>query len=197
MTDSHHRGEFRRSRRARRRSATNHHRRAAGSAKLAGGHAARARRRRQPPAHAARAEAAVHRRRSGLCSRDDRANAGRRRDHEDARTPTSRIDPSPALPRDSAILMLQSFDYGAVNRIAREPPAAKTVPKNEVLYNLDQALLSTVTYLDEMIRAPRRPTAALTGALANTEDRQHAAAAAVVRDVDQRRSARRAARGRS
>jgi hypothetical protein len=30
------------------------------------------------------------------------------------------------------------------------------VPKNEVLANLDQMLLSVLTFLDEMSRAPRR-----------------------------------------
>jgi hypothetical protein len=31
------------------------------------------------------------------------------------------------------------------------------VAKNEVLSNLDALLLSTLTFLDEMSRAPRRP----------------------------------------
>jgi eukaryotic-like serine/threonine-protein kinase len=62
-----------------------------------------------------------------------------------------------ALPRDSAILLLQAFDYGAVNSYRARTAGGKPVRKNEVLYGLDQALLSTMTYLDEMIRAPRRP----------------------------------------
>ena len=61
------------------------------------------------------------------------------------------------LPRDSAMLMLQAFDYGAVNAYRARTAGGKPVPKDEVLYNLDQALLSTVTNLDEMMRAPRRP----------------------------------------
>ena len=63
------------------------------------------------------------------------------------------------LPRDSAILMLQSFDYSAVNPYRSRTAGGKPVPKKELLYNLDQALLSTLTYLDDMIRAPRRPAA--------------------------------------
>ena len=41
--------------------------------------------------------------------------------------------------------------------IAARTAASKTVAKNEVLTNLDVLLLSTLTYLDEMSRAPRRP----------------------------------------
>jgi hypothetical protein len=37
--------------------------------------------------------------------------------------------------------------------------ASRPVARNEVLANLDALLLSTVTYLDEMTRAPRRPVA--------------------------------------
>jgi hypothetical protein len=35
------------------------------------------------------------------------------------------------------------------------------VPKSQALYNLDALLLSTVTNLDEMSRAPRRAAPAL------------------------------------
>lgn len=61
------------------------------------------------------------------------------------------------LPRDTAMLMLQAFDYGATNSFRSRTAGGKPVAKNEVLYNLDQVLLSTVTYLDEMTRSPRRP----------------------------------------
>jgi serine/threonine-protein kinase len=62
-----------------------------------------------------------------------------------------------ALPRDTAMLMVQAFDYGAVSAYRARTNGGKPVPRNEVLYNLDQVLLSTVTNLEEMIRAPRRP----------------------------------------
>jgi hypothetical protein len=62
-----------------------------------------------------------------------------------------------ALPRDSAMLLLQVFDLSAVNSHRSRTAAGRPVPKNEVLENLDALLLSTVTYLDEMTRAPRRP----------------------------------------
>ncbi|HEY9227473.1 MAG TPA: serine/threonine-protein kinase [Gemmatimonadaceae bacterium] len=63
-----------------------------------------------------------------------------------------------ALQRDSALLMIQAYDYGAVSSYRSRTAGGRPVPKNEVLTNLDQILLSTVTYLDEMWRAPRRPT---------------------------------------
>jgi len=62
-----------------------------------------------------------------------------------------------ALPRDSAMLMIQAFDASAVNTYRTRTAGGRPVPKNEVLMNLDQILLTTVTYLDEMTRAPRRP----------------------------------------
>jgi len=62
-----------------------------------------------------------------------------------------------ALPRDSAMLLLQIYDLGAVSSYRSRAAAGRPVPKNEVLENLDALLLSTVTYLDEMTRAPRRP----------------------------------------
>jgi tRNA A-37 threonylcarbamoyl transferase component Bud32 len=62
-----------------------------------------------------------------------------------------------ALPHDSALLMLQTFDLGAATTHRSRAAAGRPVPKNQVLENLDALLLSTVTYLDEMSRAPRRP----------------------------------------
>ena len=62
-----------------------------------------------------------------------------------------------ALPRDSAMLIIQTYDLGAVSSHRVRTAAGRPVPKNEVLVNLDALLLSTVTYLDEMTRAPRRP----------------------------------------
>ena len=62
------------------------------------------------------------------------------------------------LPRDSAMLLIQAFDASAVNTYRTRTAGGRPVPKNEVLTNLDQILLTTVTYLDEMTRAPRRPT---------------------------------------
>jgi hypothetical protein len=64
-----------------------------------------------------------------------------------------------ALPRDSAMLMIQAYDLGAVSSHQSRLAANGPVAKNEVLANLDALLLSTVTYLDEMSRAPRRPAA--------------------------------------
>jgi serine/threonine protein kinase len=61
------------------------------------------------------------------------------------------------LPRDSAMLMLQVNDLSAVNAYRSRMAAGRPVARNEVLANLDALLLSTVTYLDEMTRAPRRP----------------------------------------
>jgi eukaryotic-like serine/threonine-protein kinase len=62
-------------------------------------------------------------------------------------------------PRDSAMLMLQTYDFGAVNPYRSRTASGRPVPKNEVLANLDALLLSTITYIDEMTRAPRRPPA--------------------------------------
>jgi len=64
-----------------------------------------------------------------------------------------------ALPRDSAMLTIQAYDVTAVNSYQRRAASGRPVPKNQVLTNLDQILLTTVTSLDEMTRAPRRPTA--------------------------------------
>jgi eukaryotic-like serine/threonine-protein kinase len=62
-----------------------------------------------------------------------------------------------AMPRDSAVLMLQTYDLTAVNAYRSRAVVGKTVAKNEVLTGLDALLLSTLTFLDEMSRAPRRP----------------------------------------
>jgi serine/threonine-protein kinase len=61
------------------------------------------------------------------------------------------------LPRDSAMLLIQSYDNGAINAFRTRSVGGRPVPKNEVLTNLDQSLLSILTSLDEMTRAPRRP----------------------------------------
>jgi serine/threonine-protein kinase len=64
-----------------------------------------------------------------------------------------------ALPRDSAMLMIQALDYGAVPSSRTRTAGGRPVPRNEVLTNLDQILLTTMAYLDEISRSPRRPTA--------------------------------------
>ncbi|MGH7617508.1 MAG: serine/threonine-protein kinase, partial [Gemmatimonadaceae bacterium] len=61
------------------------------------------------------------------------------------------------LRADSATLILASFDMGATNQYRTRTAVTRTAPRTEVLTGLDQALLSTLTYLDEMSRAPRRP----------------------------------------
>jgi serine/threonine protein kinase len=62
-----------------------------------------------------------------------------------------------AMPHDSAVLMLQTYDLTAINAYRARTAVSKTVAKNEVLTGLDALLLSTLTFLDEMSRAPRRP----------------------------------------
>ncbi|HTE45517.1 MAG TPA: serine/threonine-protein kinase [Gemmatimonadaceae bacterium] len=62
-----------------------------------------------------------------------------------------------ATHRDSAVLILQSYDLTAVNAFRSRSAVSKVVAKNEVLSNLDALLLSTLNYLAEMSRAPRRP----------------------------------------
>jgi len=61
------------------------------------------------------------------------------------------------LPRDSAMLMLQLWDLGATNQYRTRVSGGRRVAKSEVLAGLDGVLLTTITYLDEMSRAPRRP----------------------------------------
>ena len=58
---------------------------------------------------------------------------------------------------DSAVLQLTAYDLTAINQYRQRAATSKQVPKNEVLAQLDALLLSTLTYLDEMTRAPRRP----------------------------------------
>jgi hypothetical protein len=62
------------------------------------------------------------------------------------------------LPRDSAMMMVQLWDLGATNAYRTRASGGRKVAKNEVLAGLDAVLLSAMTYLDEMSRAPRRPT---------------------------------------
>ena len=61
------------------------------------------------------------------------------------------------MPRDSAMLMLQLWDLGANNVYRTRISGGRKVAKSEVLAGLDGVLLNTITYLDEMSRAPRRP----------------------------------------
>jgi serine/threonine-protein kinase len=61
-----------------------------------------------------------------------------------------------ALPRDSAMLLLQAWDLTAVNAFRSRTAAGRPGPRSEVLANLDAVLLSLLTHLDEMTRAPRR-----------------------------------------
>jgi len=58
---------------------------------------------------------------------------------------------------DSAMMMMQIYDLTAANQFRNRAAAGRQLPKNEVLGSLDQVLLSTMTLLDEMTRAPRRP----------------------------------------
>lgn len=61
-----------------------------------------------------------------------------------------------ATPHDSALLIFQVNDFTAIPAYRTRSTGFRAVPKNEVLANLDQMLLSVVTFLDEMSRAPRR-----------------------------------------
>ncbi len=63
------------------------------------------------------------------------------------------------LPNDSATMMLQAYDLTADSSFRTRIAGGKPVPKNQVLFNLDALLLSTVTNLDEMSEAPRRTPA--------------------------------------
>jgi len=60
-----------------------------------------------------------------------------------------------ALPRDSAFLLFQVTDLGAIASYRNRVAASRAGPKNEVLGSLDQLLLNVMTLLDEMSRAPR------------------------------------------
>jgi hypothetical protein len=62
-----------------------------------------------------------------------------------------------ALPRDSAMLMLQVYDLGAIGPFHSRVAATRPVPRNGVLANLDALILSALAYMDEMSRAPRKP----------------------------------------
>jgi len=58
---------------------------------------------------------------------------------------------------DSALLLLTSFDLGAVPQYRTRSASGRPTTKSEALKNFDSVLLTTLTYLDEMSRAPRRP----------------------------------------
>jgi eukaryotic-like serine/threonine-protein kinase len=60
------------------------------------------------------------------------------------------------MPHDSAFLLFQVADLGAITSYRSRVASSRAVPKNEVLGTLDQMLLSVLTFLDEMSRAPRR-----------------------------------------
>jgi serine/threonine-protein kinase len=60
------------------------------------------------------------------------------------------------MPHDSAFLFFQVNDLGAITSYRSRVATSRAVPKNEVLGSLDQMLLSVLTLLDEMSRAPRR-----------------------------------------
>jgi serine/threonine-protein kinase len=61
-----------------------------------------------------------------------------------------------ALPHDSAFLFFQVIDLGAITSYRSRAATSRSVPRNEVLSGLDQLLLSVMTFLDEVSRAPRR-----------------------------------------
>ena len=60
------------------------------------------------------------------------------------------------IPHDSAFLLFQVNDLGAIASYRTRAASTHAAPKNEVLAGLDQLLLSVMTFLDEMSRAPRR-----------------------------------------
>jgi serine/threonine-protein kinase len=60
------------------------------------------------------------------------------------------------MPHDSAFIFFQVNDLGAITSYRTRAASSRPVPKNEVLASLDQMLLSVLTFLDEMSRAPRR-----------------------------------------
>jgi serine/threonine-protein kinase len=57
---------------------------------------------------------------------------------------------------DSGFLLLQSYDMGAAGQYRSRSAGSKPAPRNQVFSYLDQVLLSTLTNLEEMSRAPRR-----------------------------------------
>jgi serine/threonine-protein kinase len=60
------------------------------------------------------------------------------------------------LPHDSAMLMLQVSDLGAVSSYRSRAASTHPVPKSAILASLDALLFATLDYMDEMSRAPRR-----------------------------------------
>ena len=59
---------------------------------------------------------------------------------------------------DSAMLLIQSTDYTNTGPFRGRSAVGRVGLKSQVLANLDQVLLSTLTSLDEMARAPATPT---------------------------------------
>ena len=57
---------------------------------------------------------------------------------------------------DSAILLVRSFDLGAVPQYRNRSAGGRPSSKSEALKGLDQVLLTTLTYLEDMSHAPRR-----------------------------------------
>ncbi len=100
------------------------------------------------------------------------------------------------MPHDSAFLFFQVNDLGAITTYRSRGASSRAVPKNEVLINLDQMLLSVVDVprRDE----PRAAARELSGRRsAFADDRDDAAVAVVVGDVEQADLQRRGARARS
>jgi hypothetical protein len=57
------------------------------------------------------------------------------------------------------MLLVQAYYLTAAPHYPSRTAAGRIMPKNEVLSSLDAVLLSTITLLDEVTRAPRRPVA--------------------------------------
>jgi hypothetical protein len=66
-----------------------------------------------------------------------------------------------ALPADSAMVMIQVWDLSAAGSFRTRADSNRVASKTNVLANLDDLLLSTLTNLDEMSRAPRRTVPAI------------------------------------
>jgi serine/threonine-protein kinase len=64
-----------------------------------------------------------------------------------------------ALPADSAMVMIQVWDLSAASPHRTRADSNRVASKSNVLANLDDLLLSTLTNLDEMSHAPRRTAA--------------------------------------